>query len=76
MTNQEADPNPVGGDPEFGPAQPEEPGVPMHLSEYLPSITRDQLRQAVNQHCTCGGRPATNSAACPACMVWHELVRL
>lgn len=38
-------------------------------------ISRDDLRNAVNASCSCGGKPDTDAAVCPACMVWHRLTR-
>jgi hypothetical protein len=32
-----------------------------------------KLFNAVNSSCTCGGKPADDPDACPACMVWHRL---
>ena len=36
------------------------------------SRTEDQIREAVNECCTCGGS-GPSSDGCPACEVWHEL---
>lgn len=35
-------------------------------------IPQEQLQEAVNASCTCGGRADDNQAACP-CRVWHYL---
>ena len=36
-------------------------------------ITLDDLRNAVNEACTCGGNGPDDPNACPACAVWHAL---
>ncbi len=36
-------------------------------------ISHDALRQAVNDNCTCGGKPQEDPETCPACLVWHQL---
>ena len=33
----------------------------------------DELRIAVNEYCTCGGRGPHDEGACPACLVWHQM---
>ncbi len=33
----------------------------------------ERLGQAVNEHCSCGGRGPEDARACPACLVWHEM---
>jgi len=36
-------------------------------------ISRNQLRLAVNESCTCGGKGVGDEGACPACLVWHQI---
>lgn len=38
-------------------------------------FSRWALMIAVNNQCTCGGRGPKDKGVCPACMVWHQLVR-
>lgn len=33
----------------------------------------ENLGKVVNEYCTCGGRGPTDSRACPACLVWHDM---
>ncbi len=35
------------------------------------SRERERLRRIVRAVCACGGRPAADPLACPACLVWH-----
>jgi len=38
------------------------------------SIPEDTLSTIINNHCLCGGRgPAENP--CPACSVWHDIIK-
>jgi len=37
-------------------------------------FSENELRNAVNEYCTCGGKGPEDPDACPACMVWHYLV--
>ncbi len=38
--------------------------------------TLEEIREAVNNQCTCGGGGPEDEHTCPACQVWHELVLL
>ena len=33
----------------------------------------EQLRVAVNDACSCGGKGPQDDGVCPACMVWHRM---
>lgn len=37
------------------------------------SKTRNEINDAVNASCTCGGRGPQDEGVCPACQVWHRL---
>jgi hypothetical protein len=39
----------------------------------VPSDFERRFIHAVNASCTCGGKPAEDPRACPACMVWHRM---
>lgn len=44
------------------------------LAHYLArAVNRDVLRNAINDRCTCGGRPPDENACCPACRVGYDL---
>jgi hypothetical protein len=36
------------------------------------TTVEERLLKAVNASCSCGGNPAEDPLACPACMVWHR----
>ena len=41
--------------------------------DFDPTISMEQLREAVNSACTCGGHGPKDRECCPACHVWHNL---
>lgn len=47
--------------------------IPIPLRERRLTRTEEEIRNAVNNACTCGGLGPNDPDACPACMVWHEL---
>lgn len=35
-------------------------------------VSKEDLRIAVNEFCSCGGKGPQDPGACPACLVWHR----